>query len=436
MKNNQITNQPEEENKNNTKSINLQQKSKMQNHSSANGKAIPQLRFPEFKNDGEWEEKNGNMLFNSVNNKNHNSNMPILAITQEYGAIPRDMIDYRVLVTDKSLESYKVVEVNDFIISLRSFQGGIEYSNYKGICSPAYIVLRKKRNEDVEFFFKYYFKTSNFIKDLNKNIEGIRDGKMISYNQFSDLHIVIPLNPKEQQKIASCLSSLDELIEAQTKKLETLRLHKKGLMQNLFPQEGETTPQLRFPEFKNDGDWEENILGNLCEITTGKLDANAMVDNGQYRFYTCAKDYYLIDKYAFDTDALLISGNGANVGYIHHYKGKFNAYQRTYVLDQFTQNILFIKYYLEQNLSKRISTEKKDGNTPYIVLSTLEDMLIMLPKSSKEDKQKLKSEQQKIASCLSSLDELIEAQTKKLETLRLHKKGLMQQLFPNVSEVK
>ena len=66
-------------------------------------------------------------------------------------------------------------------------------------------------------------------------------------------------------------------------------------------------------------------------MTTGKLDANAMVENGKYRFYTCAKDYYKINEYAFDTDALLISGNGANVGYIHHYEGKFNAYQRTYV---------------------------------------------------------------------------------------------------------
>ena len=182
-------------------------------------------------------------------------------------------------------------------------------------------------------------------------------------------------------------------------------------------------PKLRFREFIKDGEWEEAFLGNHCEITTGKLDANAMVERGQYRFYTCAKDYYLIDKYAFDTDALLVSGNGANVGYIHHYKGKFNAYQRTYVLDRFEQDIFFIKYYLEKNLHKRISTEKKDGNTPYIVMSTLTDMVVMLPKDKKE--------QQKIADCLSSLDELIEAQTKKLESLRLHKKGLMQQLFPN-----
>ena len=195
---------------------------------------VPKLRFREFEKDGEWEKKSGNKLFDPISNKKHNSDLPILAITQEHGAIPRDKIDYRVSVTDKSIESYKVVELGDFIISLRSFQGGIEYSTYKGLCSPAYIILRRKR-DDHEGFFKHYLKTNRFIKDLNKDIEGIRDGKMVSYDQFSNILIPMPQSKKEQQKIADCLSSLDELIEAQTKKLESLRLHKKGLMQQLFP---------------------------------------------------------------------------------------------------------------------------------------------------------------------------------------------------------
>ena len=105
---------------------------------------VPELRFPEFRGVGEWHYKNGDKVFNQISNKNHNSDLPLLAITQEHGAIPRNEIEYSVIVTDKSVESYKVVDVGDFIISLRSFQGGIEYSNYKGICSPAYIILRKK----------------------------------------------------------------------------------------------------------------------------------------------------------------------------------------------------------------------------------------------------------------------------------------------------
>ena len=156
-----------------------------------------------------------------------------MAITQENGAIPRDEINYSVIVTDKSVESYKVVEIGDFFISLRSFQGGIEYSNYKGICSPAYIILRKKIDV-VDSFFKIYFKTVSFIQDLNKNIEGIRDGKMVSYKQFSDLLLPVP-KPEEQQKIADCLSSLDDVITAESEQLAALKGHKKGLMQKLFP---------------------------------------------------------------------------------------------------------------------------------------------------------------------------------------------------------
>jgi type I restriction enzyme, S subunit len=206
----------------------------MQQLFPAEGETMPKHRFPEFKDAGRWEEMNGYKLFVQISNRKHSSDLPILAITQEYGAIPRDKIDYRVSVTDKSVESYKVVEVSDFIISLRSFQGGIEYSNYKGLCSPAYVVLRRKR-DDHKIFFKYYFKTNKFINDLNKDIAGIRDGKMVSYSQFLNLLLVLPELKEEQQRIADCLSSLDELIEAQSKKLDALRTHKKGLMQQLFP---------------------------------------------------------------------------------------------------------------------------------------------------------------------------------------------------------
>jgi type I restriction enzyme S subunit len=147
---------------------------------------VPKLRFPEFRDAGEWSNSFGNEVFEQINNKQHDSTLPVLAITQEHGAIPRNMIDYQVSVTEKSIESYKVVEVGDFIISLRSFQGGIEYSIYKGICSPAYVILRKKTVAS-ENYFKQFFKTERFIQTLNKNIEGLRDGKMVSFKQFSEL---------------------------------------------------------------------------------------------------------------------------------------------------------------------------------------------------------------------------------------------------------
>jgi len=140
-----------------------------------------------------------------------------------------------------------VVERGDFIISLRSFQGGIEYSEYRGACSPAYVILRRKgRGSDQ--YFRHLFKSSEFIQQLTKNIEGLRDGKMISYAQFSDQLILTP-DADEQQKIADCLTSLDELIAAQGRKVNALKDHKRGLMQHLFPAKAKPAPALASPSF-------------------------------------------------------------------------------------------------------------------------------------------------------------------------------------------
>lgn len=157
----------------------------------------------------------------------------------------------------------------------------------------------------------------------------------------------------------------------------------------------------------------------MCCIRTGKLDANAMVQGGQYPFFTCAREHYTIDSFAFDTDALLISGNG-NVGYIHHYTGKFNAYQRTYVLDQFCENIDYVHVFLDRFLSSRIYTEKKAGNTPYIVLSTLSDMEIFLP-----DEGTMKN----LVEMFARIGKHIENSNQILEHYISLRKGLMQLLF-------
>lgn len=197
------------------------------------GATTPTLRFPVFI--GDWQFVNGDKLFEPISNKKHNSDLPILALTQDQGAVPREMINYNVVVSDKSVTGYKVVEVDDFIISLRSFQGGIEYSRYKGLCSPAYIVLRKKDKTLSSDFYRIYFKSFNYIQNLNKNLEGIRDGKMISYQQFSEIMLPLP-TANEQKMIANCISSIDEVILSESQKLESLKTHKKGLMQQLFPQ--------------------------------------------------------------------------------------------------------------------------------------------------------------------------------------------------------
>ena len=179
-----------------------------------------------------WISKKGDELFESVSNKNHNSDLPILAITQDKGAIPRDLIDYQITVTERSIESYKVVEIGDFIISLRSFQGGIEHSDYKGICSPAYIILRNKI-EIAQNFYKYYLKNPDYIKLLNRKLEGIRDGKMISFGYFAEIELPFPII-EEQKRIASFLRKFDLKIQTEKDILEQLNKQKQHLLQQMF----------------------------------------------------------------------------------------------------------------------------------------------------------------------------------------------------------
>ncbi|PSJ18294.1 hypothetical protein [Nitrosomonas supralitoralis] len=109
----------------------------------------------------EWEEKFGNEVFDSITDKDHNSDLPVLAISQELGAVPLKMIDYNISAAEKRIETYKVVQIGGFIISLRSFQGGIEYSACKGIYSHAYVILRPSI-EINRIFFRFYLKTKNY----------------------------------------------------------------------------------------------------------------------------------------------------------------------------------------------------------------------------------------------------------------------------------
>jgi type I restriction enzyme S subunit len=270
---------------------------------------VPKLRFPEFRELEGWTLEAGNALFDQINDRNPEPGLHVLAITQEHGAIPRHMIDYHVSVTKKSIESYKVVRVGDFIISLRSFQGGIEYSRYHGICSPAYVILRR-RGKGSDEYYRHYLRTDRFIRILSKNLEGLRDGKMISYSQFSELLLPTP-TPDEQQRIADCLSSVDELIAVQARKVDALKTHKKGLMQQLFPREGETHPRLRFPEFQNAGEWEEQKLEDLAKRGSGHTPNKAKQEyyNGGIKWVSLA-DSKLLDNGLISETAIVISEQG------------------------------------------------------------------------------------------------------------------------------
>ena len=265
-----------------------------------------------------------------------------------------------------------------------------------------FVIRGKKKGDYNPLFINYLLQNSSSRKAIIVKGAGAQHYN-ISQEELEKIELYFP-SIQEQEKIANLLSLLDKKIELQKRKVDALKIYKKGLSKKLFS----------FNSIY------EKKLGDLCSITTGKLDANAMNKNGKYRFFTCAKEYYYINTYAFDTEALLISGNGAYVGYINYYKGKFNAYQRTYVLDKFNEDIFYIKYFLDEFLPLRIFSEKKDGNTPYIVLSTLSNMTIKFPAFNI---------QKIIVNILSELDKKINLSEERLKLLSRLKNFLLQQMF-------
>ena len=412
-----------------------------------NTKLVPKRRFPEFQGKAAWMEWPGNKLFKQISDKNPEPGLPVLAITQEHGAIPRDMIDYNVSVTDKSIESYKVVQVGDFIISLRSFQGGIEYSQYHGICSPAYVVLRRCA-EGSDAYFKHYLKTDKFIQILTKNLEGLRDGKMISYKQFSELQIPTPI-PAEQQKIAECLSSLDELIAAQARKVEALKTHKKGLMQQLFLREGETQPRLRFPEFQNTGGWSVCCLDDLLLAASNGLSLPQSDDHTGYkvtRIETISSESIDLKKVGYVNASSDISSYFLNVGDI--------LFSNINSVAHIGKSVFVDKDYglhHGMNLLRLVVNKKKcDSKFLFYLINTDDIRGSFRERANKAVNQASINqtelgkthvaipsilEQKRIAACLSSLDAFLAKATQELDAIKTHKKGLLQQLFPTSEAV-
>lgn len=400
-------------------------------------KLIPEWRFPEFVNDGEWEYLNGNELFETISNKNHNSDLPILAVTQDQGAIPRELINYHVSVSAKSIQSYKVVEIGDFIISLRSFQGGIEYSKYLGLCSPAYIILRKKIDL-INDFYRHYFKSTPFIKDLNRNLEGIRDGKMVSYKQFSEILIPNPLH-LEQKKIASCISSLDEVIESHIIKLEHLQNHKKGLVQNLFPRAGEKIPKIRFKEFEKEGNWavkELRELGNLLNgLTYNPKDVrekgllvlrSSNIQNGLIDLTDCVYVKLQINGAILsEAEDILICVRNGSKGLI----GKNAIIPKDMPTSTHGAFMSVFRAKYPKFVFQLFQTERYSKQVNADLGATINSIngknflkyKFLVPKPD---------EQNKIANCLSTVDDLITAESKKIEELESHKLSLIQGLFP------
>jgi type I restriction enzyme, S subunit len=404
--------------------------------------ALPALRFPQFADDPEWKFTRGGELFSSISKRMPASDLPVLAITQEHGAIPRDDIDYHVSVSSEGVAAYKEVQAGDFIISLRSFQGGIEYSRYRGLCSPAYIVLRRKVPGSDDFY-RHLFKSRRLILQLTRNIEGLRDGKMISYAQFAEQLLPVP-EPDEQQKVADCLNSLDEVVAAEDKKLKALRRQRQGMLQQLFPRVGTTAPDLRFPQFHNSGAWREARLDeSLAKRGTGHTPTKARADyyNGGIKWVSLADSRYLDNGLISDTSVEISEAGVANSSAVVHPAGSVilsrdagvgksaiishpMAVSQHFIVWTCTSRLYnWFLYYQLQRL-KPVFERVATGNTiKTIGLPFFDALKISVPPTLEE--------QATVVDCLRSLDELIAAQRSKVDAFKTHKQGLLQRLFPS-----
>lgn len=187
-------------------------------------------RLPGF--EGVWKYIPAREIFKSITDKKHSGDLQVLSSTQDRGIVPRDQVGIDIKYEADSLSSYKKVEKGNFVISLRSFQGGIEYSDYTGIVSPAYTVLKSIEKISDEYY-KQFFKSTDYINRLNIAVYGIRDGKQISYEDFGRIKIPYPALD-EQIAIAKVLSTADRENDLLRQDIEQEKQKKKALMQLLL----------------------------------------------------------------------------------------------------------------------------------------------------------------------------------------------------------
>ena len=244
---------------------------------------------------------------------------------------------------------------------------------------------------------------------------GVQD--KINKTDFKKVIATLPSLP-EQEAIGSFFQDIDHLISLQQRKLEVFKEQKKTYLKLLFPAKGQIKPALRFAGFEDE--WKEVKLGEYCDIATGKLDANAMVTDGEYDFYTSGIQKYKIDVAAFEGPAITIAGNGATVGYMHYADGKFNAYQRTYVLSNFLVDRSFIYSEIGRKLPSKIQQEARTVNIPYIVMDMLTKLDICLPSLP---------EQEAIGSFFQDLDKAIAKHEEKVNQLKESKQTLLRKMF-------
>jgi type I restriction enzyme S subunit len=424
---------------------------------------IPELRFPEFVNDGEWVEMQlGDSL---LRNPEYGINAPAVPFSNKlptYLRITDISEDGRFLLNEKVSVAREVTEDNylsdgDIVLARTGASVGksYKYRNEDGrLVFAGFLIRLKPDSNKLNSDFLFQFLTTNQYWKWVSFISARSGQPGINATEYSSLPVCLP-KPKEQQKIASCLSSLDEVIAAHSQKLELLKDHKKGLMQNLFPHPSTSSgggsvaepveakvPKYRFKEFENDGEWVEKKLGDIGNITSGGTPNRSTSEywNGNIPWIsTTLIDFNIINKaneyitetglqnssakiFPKNTILMAMYGQGKTRGKVAILGIDAATNQAcAAIMLNIKHNTEFVFQYLSANYDE-IRRMSNSGGQENLSGGLIEIIPISIPKNLKE--------QQKIASCLSSLDALIAAQAAKIEQLKLHKKGLMQGLFP------
>ncbi len=406
-------------------------------------KLVPKLRFSEFLGAKGWRLAPMNQLATRTKQKNRDEKVVrVLTNSAEFGVMDqRDFFD-KDIATQGNLESYFVVELGSYVynprISATAPVGPISKNKIgTGVMSPLYTVFKFK--DDNNDFYEHYFKTAGWHTYMRQaSSMGARHDRMaISSEDFMAMPLPVS-SPEEQRKIADCLSSLGELIAAQARKLDALKSHKKGLMQQLFPREGETQPRLRFPEFRDAEEWEIRTIGDMFSLINGcafkpedwKPNGTPIIRIQNLNDPSAEFNYSqaLVPEWnrvesgdlLFAWSGTLGSSFGARVW--TGPPGVLNQHIFKVLMDEQRITLPFALLVLarvEEDIAKKSHGFK--ASFVHVKKSDLVKVELPLPALH---------EQQRIAACLSSLDALITAATQELENLKIHKKGLMQQLFP------
>ncbi|MEO5377918.1 MAG: restriction endonuclease subunit S [Magnetococcus sp. DMHC-6] len=410
---------------------------------------VPRLRFPEFRDDVTWKMSHLNHVLVKISNgltldQNNDSTGFMVTRIETISNNAIDTSKTGFVNTDQDISQYRL-NIGDILFSNINSLSHIgkcviverDYRLYHGMNLLRLEVELSANNSK----FIYYLLNSEPVRSsIKARANKAVNQASINQTELGRTSIIVPKR-SEQQKIADCLSSLDTLIAAQADKIEALKTHKKGLMQQLFPREGETVPRLRFSEFLDAGEWEDKCLGQIGEIVTGKTPStnDESLWNGSIQFVTPTD--ITEEKYQLNTRRSVVgSATGkllpkystmftciASIGKIAlSIKPCITNQQINSVIPKIGYENQFI-YYSLLNIIPLIKATQANSTLPIINKTEFSKFTISVPIDF--------SEQQTIADCLSSLDALISAHTKKLNALKTHKKGLMQQLFPVLDEV-